>query len=76
MFTVHFYPFFNTLNIVGLKVVIRGKVAVAGNSRRRKLILNVNKVSKMQVFYKIYYFNKLLVTRTGALSFRIYIVFI
>lgn len=75
MFTVHFYPLFPILGIIGLKIVIRGKVAVAGNSRRRKLILNVNKVSKMQVFYKVYYLNKLLVTRTGALSFRIYIIY-
>jgi hypothetical protein len=75
MFMVHFYPYFNWLNIVGIRIIIRGKVAVGGNSRRRKLILNINKTSIMQLNYKIYYLNKLLNTRTGALGFRIIVLY-
>ncbi len=75
MFTVHFYPYFNWLKIIGLKISIRGKVAVAGNSRRRKLALNINKVSSMQLNYKIYFFNKLLITKTGALGFKFCIIY-
>lgn len=71
---VHFYPYFDILKIVGLKIIIRGKVAVGGNSRRRKLILNVDKTSIMQLKYRIYYLNKLLITKTGALGFRIIIL--
>ena len=75
MFQVYFYSYFYWLNIIGIKIIIRGKVAVGGNSRRRKLILNVNKVSIMQLNYKIYSFNKLLNTKTGALGFRIVVLY-
>jgi hypothetical protein len=76
MFMVYFFPYFKWLNIIGIKIIIRGKVAVGGNSRRRKLILNINKTSIMQLNYKIYFFNRLLNTRTGALGFRIIILYL
>ena len=58
-----------------MRIIIRGKVAVGGNSRRRKLILNINKTSIMQLNFKIYSFNKLLNTKTGALGLRIIVLY-
>ncbi len=75
MFSVHFYSMFSFFKILGLRVLIRGKVSVGGNSRRRKLALSINKISAMCSNYRIYFFNKLLITRTGALGFRICIIY-
>jgi hypothetical protein len=75
MLTAHFYYLLNIMLICGIKIIIRGKIAVAGNSRRRKLYLNVRDAAKMNIPCKITYLNKLLITTTGALGFRIYIIF-
>lgn len=75
MFSVHFYSMFSFFKILGLRLLIRGKVSVGGNSRRRKLALSINKISAMSSDYRVYFFNKLLVTRTGALGFRVCIIY-
>jgi len=43
MFSEQTFPIFKDLNILGLKVLIKGKVGVGGNSRKRSISLSLGK---------------------------------
>lgn len=65
------YPLFKTFNILGFKVLIKGKVGVGGNSRKRLIILKLGKLTTTRNFVNTYTMNTWLNTATGALGFRI-----
>lgn len=75
VFREHFYPIFKYLNVVGLKITIRGKVSVTGNSRKRSLKLLLGETSINPRYNAVNYTNKILNTNTGVLGIQIWLVY-
>lgn len=69
------YPLFDYLGIVGLKILIKGKVGVGGNSRKRSIVLNLGSTSATSLYTSAHSMNRLLSTNTGALGFRIWMLY-
>lgn len=69
------YPLFDQLGIVGLKIMIKGKVGVGGNSRKRSIVLVLGSTSSTLVTLSAHSMNKLLSTTTGALGFRVWLLY-
>jgi len=65
------YPCFEELKILGFKVLIKGKVGVGGNSRKRSIVLKLGKLTTTRNFTNIHSINTWLNTLTGALGLRI-----
>lgn len=65
------YPLFLVLNIQGFRILIKGKVGVGGNSRKRLIALKLGKLTTTRNFSNTYTMNTWLNTATGALGIRI-----
>jgi ribosomal protein S3 len=71
-FLVHF----KNLNIFGFKLLLSGKIGVAGNGRKRKVRINFGKVSNFTLKYKVSYSLSLVNTFTGVLGLKIFLYYI
>ena len=74
IFSSQFGYYFDKFNIIGLKILIKGKVSAAGNQRKRKILLVLGKTSPVFLKAKVYTLNKLWSTTTGALGFRVWLL--
>jgi hypothetical protein len=63
-------PMFPEWGVVGLKILIKGKIGVGGNSRKRSLSLFLGKPAITHYDDNIYSYNGIIKTNTGALGFR------
>nr|ACX30988.1 ribosomal protein S3 [Moneuplotes crassus] len=72
-FREQFLPFFPMLGITGLQIIIRGKVGVGGNSRKRSMALRLGVTSRTHTFVNVNTINTWLNTTTGALGLRIFL---
>lgn len=72
-FREQFLPFFPSLGITGLQIIIRGKVGVGGNSRKRSMALRLGVTSRTHTFINTHTLNTWLNTTTGALGLRIFL---
>ena len=75
LFSEHFFYFFESMNISGMFIMLRGKIGVAGNSRKRVMYLKLGSVSKIQPLRSVQTLNTLLGTTTGALGLQISIYY-
>jgi ribosomal protein S3 len=71
-----FLAHFKNLNIFGFKLLLSGKVGVAGNGRKRKVRVNFGKVSNFTLKYKVSYSLSLVNTFTGVLGLKIFLYYI
>lgn len=69
------YPLFDFLEIYGLRIMIKGKVGVGGNSRKRSIVLILGSTTTTATYTNIYTMNRLLTTSTGALGFRVWLLY-
>lgn len=63
-----YYPLFDFFSLQGVSVSIKGKIGVGGNSRKRRMRLNLGKTTRVQANLNVYELNTWLNTRTGALG--------
>lgn len=75
LFREHFFYFFDSLNIKGMRIILKGKIGVGGNSRKRKMYLKLGSVTKIQPFRSVQTMNALLSTTTGALGLTVNIYY-
>jgi hypothetical protein len=75
LFKEHFYPLFPLLNVIGLKLVVKGKVSVTGNSRKRSIRLLLGRTSISPFLNSVNYSNKILNTNTGVLGLQVWLIY-
>jgi hypothetical protein len=63
-------PMFAEWGVIGLKILIKGKIGVGGNSRKRSLSLFLGKPTIAHYDNNVYSYNGIIKTNTGALGFR------
>ena len=73
--SANFAYYFDVFGVKGIKILIKGKVGVGGNSRKRKMLLNLGKTSSSFMKARISTLSRLWNTRTGALGVRIWILY-
>ena len=71
----HFYYVFNDLKVKGLKIKLKGKISVAGNSRKRSILYRVGKTSHSEVSLKVTHHKTTINTFTGVMGFQIWIFY-
>jgi hypothetical protein len=67
----HVFTVFDKLNILGLKIIIKGKIGVGGDSRKRWISLALGKTTNTRFNTNVHSINTWLNTVTGALGFRL-----
>ena len=70
------YPLFNYFSLTGFRILIKGKVGVGGNSRKRKMMLKLGKVTTTNTNVNTYSMNTWLNTKTGALGIKITVLYL
>lgn len=68
VFREHFTPIFPFLNIIGMRITIKGKVSVTGNSRKRSMCVDLGLTSISNTYTTVDFCNKILNTNTGVLG--------
>ena len=74
-FREQFFPFFTELGVVGIHMIIKGKIGVGGNSRKRSMRLRLGVTSRTHRFVNTHTLNTWLNTSTGALGFRVFLYY-
>nr|YP_011027852.1 ribosomal protein S3 [Euplotes cristatus]UPM52062.1 ribosomal protein S3 [Euplotes cristatus] len=74
-FREQFLPYFGNTNITGLHLIVRGKIGVGGNSRRRSMSLRLGVTSRTHTFINVHTLNTWLNTSTGSLGFRVFLYY-
>lgn len=67
----HFHHVFKDLQIKGLKIKLKGKISVAGNSRKRSILYRVGKTSYSEVALKVSQHKTTVNTFTGVMGFQV-----
>ena len=62
---------FSTLNIKGFKMKLKGKISVAGNSRKRAILYRIGKTSYSEVNLKVLHEFTTINTFTGVMGFQV-----
>ena len=71
----HFYYVFNELGIKGLKIRLKGKISVAGNSRKRSILYRVGQTSYSQVSLRVSHHKTTINTFTGVMGFQVWLFY-
>ena len=71
----HFYYVFNDLGIKGLKIRLKGKISVAGNSRKRSILYRVGQTSYSQVSLRVSHHKTTINTFTGVMGFQVWLFY-
>ena len=74
-FKEQFFPIFPELSITGLQIIIKGKVGVGGDSRKRSIKLHLGQLTRTNSNLNTYVLKTWLNTKTGALGFNILIFY-
>ena len=75
LFNNYFRFMFNELGAKGFKVKLKGKISVAGNSRKRSILYRVGKTSHATCNLKVLHKFDTIVTFTGVMGFQIWIFY-
>ena len=75
LFNNYFRFMFNELGAKGFKVKLKGKISVAGNSRKRSILYRVGKTSHSTCNLKVLHRFDTIVTFTGVMGFQIWIFY-
>ena len=66
---------FDKIGIKGFKVKLKGKISVAGNSRKRTILYRVGKTSHATCSLKVMHNFSTIVTFTGVMGFQVWIFY-
>jgi hypothetical protein len=75
LFNNYFVYIFKDLNIKGFKLKLKGKISVAGNSRKRSIIYRVKKNSYSSYNLKVLHKLSLINTFTGVLGLQVWVFY-
>ena len=75
LFNNYFRFMFNELGAKGFKVKLKGKISVAGNSRKRSILYRVGKTSHAECNLKVLHKFDTIVTFTGVMGFQVWIFY-
>jgi ribosomal protein S3 len=76
VFRALFAPQFEALGFKGMKIVLRGKISVAGNARTRTLVLAVGNTSHAEMNNRILSSFTNVHSSTGVMGFRLSFFFL
>jgi|TARA_B100000780_G_scaffold77660_1_gene52513 ribosomal protein S3 len=62
---------FKELGVKGFKVKLKGKISVAGNSRKRSILYRIGKTSHASNNLKVVHTTDTIVTFTGVMGFQV-----
>ena len=68
-----FFYLFNNFKIKGLFLSIKGKIGVSGNSRKRRIFLNLGNTSRYDTNVSVLSLHNILNTTTGVLGLKLYL---
>lgn len=71
----YFLYFLQELGIKGLKIKLKGKISVAGNSRKRTILYRLGKTSHGESKLKVVHTMDTIVTFTGVMGFQIWLFY-
>lgn len=75
IFNNYFIFLFSKIGVKGFKVKLKGKISVAGNSRKRSILYRVGKTSHATCDLKVLHNFSTIVTFTGVLGFQVWIFY-
>lgn len=75
LFNNYFQYIFPEIGVKGFKVKLKGKISVAGNSRKRCILYRVGKTSHATIGLKVVHTADTIVTFTGVMGFQIWIFY-
>jgi ribosomal protein S3 len=67
----HYLHVFDDLKIKGLKIKLKGKISVAGNSRKRTILYRVGKTSHSEIQLRVDHTKETINTFTGVMGFQV-----
>ena len=67
----YYLHIFSVLNIKGFKIKLKGKISVAGNSRKRAILYRIGKTSYSEVNLKVLHEFTTVNTFTGVMGFQV-----
>ena len=70
-----FYPVFKDFSFKGIKLKLKGKISVAGNSRTRKILYSIGKTTQTELSTKVLYDLNYVYTFTGIIGLQIWFFF-
>jgi len=71
LYLLYFTPTFSELKIRGLKIKLKGKISVAGNSRKRSILYRTGETSHSHVNLRVSHAKQTISTFTGVLGFQV-----
>lgn len=71
----HYLHVFDDLKIKGLKIKLKGKISVAGNSRKRTILYRVGKTSHSEIQLRVDHTKETINTFTGVMGFQVWIFY-
>lgn len=75
LFLIYFQHTFSELKIKGLKIKLKGKISVAGNSRKRTIVYKIGKVSHSSLDLRISHTKTTITTFTGVMGFQVWLFY-
>lgn len=75
LFNNYFQYIFQDLGVKGFKIKLKGKISVAGNSRKRCILYRTGRTSHSEHQLKVVHTMDTIVTFTGVLGFQIWIFY-
>ena len=75
LFNNYFYFIFKNINIKGFKIKLKGKISVAGNSRKRLILYKSGKTSYSEFNLKVLHESIPISTFTGVLGLQVWIFY-
>ena len=75
LFNNYFQFIFKEIGVKGFKVKLKGKISVAGNSRKRSILYRVGKTSHSSCNLKVVHKSDTIVTFTGVMGFQVWIFY-
>ena len=75
LFLIYFQHTFNELKIKGLKIKLKGKISVAGNSRKRTILYKIGQTSHSSLDLRISHTKTTVTTFTGVMGFQVWLFY-
>jgi hypothetical protein len=75
LFNNYFIYLFSFLGVKGLKLKLKGKISVAGNSRKRAILYRVGKTTHSTVNLKVLHQISLITTFTGVMGLQLWLFY-
>jgi len=71
----YFFYIFKELGVKGFKIKLKGKISVAGNSRKRTILYRIGKTSHSTIDLKVVHEKIIISTFTGVMGFQIWLFY-